>query len=122
MKTVYIAHPIKGSKANIGKVIDIIRKINLEEPDVHPFAPYLCDLMALQDDKLEERERGMQNNYHIFKSGIIDELRLYGDRISTGMLREVVWAWELDISVRPMTCNLHDKYIDIFLGYTKQDK
>ena len=37
------------------------------------------------------------------RKGFIDELRLYGNRISTGMSHEVDLAFELGIEVVPMT-------------------
>ena len=112
METVYIAHPISGDvEGNIKKVIDIIRDINLKEPDVHPIAPYIVDLYALRDDIPEERERGFKNTLNILKLGFISEIRLYGDRISSGMQREVEVAKQYGINISPMS----DGTIDDFL-------
>lgn len=104
MKVVYIAHPIGGDvENNIKKIIEICRQINLTEPDVTPFVPYLSDLYALDDSKLEERERGFKNNFTLLKKGFIDEIWLYGYRISNGMRAEINVCYEFGIKVVPKT-------------------
>jgi len=102
MKITYIAHPIGGDvKNNIERVLSIIKEINLTEPDVLPFAPYIVDLMALDDNIPEQRQRGIKNNAHLFTC--VDELRLYGDRISEGMQEEMSIARDYGIPMTPMT-------------------
>lgn len=104
MTVAYIAHPIGGDvKENLSKVSRIIREINLLEPDVVPFAHYFVDCCALDDDVPEERARGIKNDIALMKKGFIDEVRLYGDRISAGMAAEIVLANQLGIQVRSMT-------------------
>lgn len=104
MKVAYIAHPIGGDvENNIKKVIQICRDINLNHPDVIPFVPYLCDLYALDDSKPQERERGIKNDIALLKKGFIDEIWLYGDRISNGMRAEINICHELGIKVMPKT-------------------
>lgn len=100
MKIVYIAHPISGDvKGNIEKVLDIVKEINLNEPDTVPFAPYIPDCLALDDSVPEQRERGIKNDIALFKAGFIDEVRLYGSRISEGMKAEIRLAHNLNIPV-----------------------
>lgn len=100
MKVVYIAHPIGGDvENNIKKVIKICREVNLTETDVTPFVPYLSDLYALNDSKTEERERGFKNNFNLLNKGFIDEIWLYGNRISNGMRAEINLCIELGIKV-----------------------
>lgn len=100
MKIAYIAHPISGDvNGNIIKILAIIKHINLNEPDTVPFAPYLPDCMALDDNIPEQRERGIRNDIALFHRGCIDEVRLFGDRISNGMKSEVDLAIELGIPV-----------------------
>jgi hypothetical protein len=100
MKIVYIAHPIGGNVAdNIDKVRRIVRHINLTEPDIVPFAHYLVDLAALDDNNPLERARGIKNDTALFKAGFIDEMWLYGDKISTGMGYEISLAIELNIPI-----------------------
>ncbi len=104
MKVAYIAHPISGDVSeNIKKLVEITRKINLEEPDVVPFVPYLIDLYALSDDVPEERARGIRNDVELMKRMFVDELRLYGTQISEGMRAEITLAEGLDIRIVPMT-------------------
>ncbi len=104
MKIAYIAHPVGGDvKNNLSKVREIVREINLKEPEVVPFAPYYLDCFALNDDIPEERARGIKNDSFLINKGFIDELRLYGYRISDGMAAEVELAHKLGITVRPMT-------------------
>lgn len=104
MKIAYIAHPIGGDiKGNLKRIQAIGRQINLEEPEVVPFAPYFFDCHTLNDNIPAERERGIRNDIALMRRGFIDEVRLYGDRISSGMRSEVDLATELGISVVPMT-------------------
>ncbi len=100
MKIVYIAHPIGGNvKRNIKKVLKIVREINMSEPETLPFAPYVVDCQALDDNRQYERARGIKNNQHLLRSGIVKELWLYGSIISRGMLSEIDIAIELGIPV-----------------------
>lgn len=104
MKIVYIAHPISGDiKGNIQRILTIVRQINLEHKDVIPFAHYLVDCQALDDDIPEERQRGIANDTELFKRKFIDELWLYGDKISNGMRAEINLCMELGIPVMAKT-------------------
>ena len=104
MKVAYIAHPISGDiEGNLRRIEQIGRQINLEEPEVVPFAHYFFDCYALDDDIPEERERGIKNDIALMRKGFIDEVRLYGNRISVGMSHEVDLAIELGVEVKPMT-------------------
>ena len=116
MKVAYIAHPIGGDiSENLKKVIEIIRSINLLEPDVIPFAHYFVDCHALNDDILEERERGIKNDIALMKKGFIDEVRLYGNRISKGMRHEIELAHKLNIPIRPLSEATKKEYNDIYI-------
>lgn len=104
MKIVYIAHPISGDiKGNLEKVRQIVREINITRNDVVPFAPYWIDCHALDDTIPSERERGIANDTEFFRRRIIDEVWLYGDRISNGMMHEIENAIKYGILVIPMT-------------------
>lgn len=104
MKVVYIAHPISGDiKANINRILTIVREINIEQPDIIPFAHYIVDCQALDDDIPAERERGIKNDTELFKRKFIDELWLYGQKISKGMWAEIRLCNELGIPVRAKT-------------------
>jgi len=103
MKIAYIAHPI-GIKVeeNIDLILDIVWKINFEESETVPFVPYLADIMCMSNTN-DERDRGIRNDHCLIRKGFIDELRLYGDHISMGMLEELMLALDLGIPVIPMT-------------------
>jgi hypothetical protein len=104
MKIIFIAHPVGGDViGNLKKITDIGRKINLEEPEVVPFVPYYFDCQCLNDSIPEERARGIKNDIALFRRGFIDELRLYGNKISQGMITEIALAQELNIPIVPMT-------------------
>ena len=93
MKIAYIAHKVGDDvKGNVDKILALVRDINLTEPNTIPFAPYISDVMALNDEAPSERERGFKNNKHYFQKGIVDELRLYGPKVSAGMIEEIKWA------------------------------
>lgn len=106
-KIVYIAHAISGdTKTNIRELLDILRKINLDQAKfgidcsgVVPLCSYLADVQCLDDTKVEERKRGIENNTAILESGIIQELWLTGATISFGMQEEVKIAKLLGIPV-----------------------
>lgn len=104
MKIVYIAHPISGDiEGNLKKILTIVREINITESDVLPFAHYWVDCHALDDTIPEERERGIKNDITLLKAGFINELWLYGDRISNGMKHEIDLARLLSIPIFPKT-------------------
>jgi hypothetical protein len=108
MKVVYIAHPISGDvKGNISKIIEIVRKINIEHPNIVPFVPYLADCLAMRDNIPEERERGIENARILFERRFIDEIWLYGDRLSNGMVNEIILGISLGIRIVPQTPQTH---------------
>lgn len=99
-KIVYIAHPVGGDvDGNIKKILAIVRTINLTEPHVVPLVPYLADIMAMDDNNPIERERGIKNDIAVINSGMVTELRLYGNRLSAGMAEEKKAAERLGIPV-----------------------
>jgi hypothetical protein len=103
-KIVYIAHPIGGDvTANIQKILNIVRDINLTMPDVVPFAPYIADVLIMDDSKPEERAIGISNDHKIIESGIVNELWIYGERISAGMVAEIELAEKHCIPIVLMT-------------------
>lgn len=103
MKIAYIAHPIAGDiPGNLIKILEIIREININEPDVVPFAPYIADCLVMKDDVSEERARGIKNNKELLRSGLIDELRVYGDTVSAGIKEEMEIAKKEGMAIRFM--------------------
>jgi len=112
MKVAYIAHPVSGDiDNNLKQIQQIGRKINLEEPEVVPFANHFFDCHSLNDDIPVERERGIQNNIALINKGFIDEIRLYGDKISRGMSNEINLAIQNGISIVPMTAATQREFI-----------
>lgn len=110
-KIVYIAHPIGGDvKVNLEKIKAIVRNINLTTSTIIPFAPYWLDCHALDDDIPEERARGIANDQVWFERNIIDELWLYGDKISTGMMGEIQKAITYGI---PIFCKSKETQHDL---------
>ena len=100
MKIAYIAHPVSGDvKGNIEKIIEVVREVNMTNGNVVPFVPYLADLYALDDNEPAERERGIKNDMHILNTGLVDEVWLYGPRISNGMKAEIEFARSRNIPV-----------------------
>lgn len=111
MKVAYIAHPIGGNvKHNLEMVRKIVRFINLDEPETVPFAPYWLDCHALDDNVPVERLRGIKNDIELLKRGFIDEIRLYGNRISNGMWAEINLGKKLGIPIVPMTTETLKEY------------
>jgi hypothetical protein len=103
MKICYIAHPISGDvEGNLADIRRIVRNISINDPDVVPFVPYYADIVSLDDNVPEERERGIANDKAILESGVVHELWLTGDRISTGMKEEIVLAVLCGIPVKNM--------------------
>lgn len=100
-KIVYIAHPISGNAfVNCKKVVKIVEAINRNKPDIVPFAPYIVDILALDNKKEEDKKRGMSNNFELLRRGFIDELWVFGGVISEGMKQEIDVARENNIPVK----------------------
>lgn len=107
MKIIYIAHPISGDiNENLADLRRIIRRMNLEYPDVVPFCPYYADIVSLDDNVPEERERGRRNDTAVLKSGMVNEVWLTGTRISFGMQAEAELATVMGIPVIDKTNQL----------------
>jgi len=100
-KIIYIAHPIGGNvDENVKLVLEIVRQLNMSGLPIVPFAPYIVDVLALDDNDPEQRARGFDNNKQLFD--FVDEVWLYGGRISSGMQTEIDWANERNIPVLQM--------------------
>ena len=103
MKIAYIAHPISDAvQARIEQVKFIQFHIYQCEPNVIPFAPYIEALECLNDADPDQRKQGMDHNTHFLESGIIDEVRLYGDTLSKGMIEECIIALREQIPIKAM--------------------
>lgn len=101
-KTVFIGHPISGDvKNNIAKVLAICAKVH--KRDVIPLAPYITALQYLDDANPDQRALGIEANQEYFRRGFVDELWLFGDRISSGMDQEISIAREMNIPIITMS-------------------
>lgn len=101
-KTVFIGHPISGDvKGNMKKVLQICADVHTKE--IIPVAPYLISLQYLNDEVIEDRELGMEANHECFHRKYVDELWLFGNRISPGMMKEILLAQEMGIPIIPKT-------------------
>ena len=101
-KTIFIAHPLSGDVlGNAKKVLDICKSIHSK--DIIPVAPYLVSIQYLNDEVIEDRVLGIEANLEALQRGYIDEVWLFGDRISKGMEQEIRCALNLDIPVIPQT-------------------
>lgn len=90
MKVSYIAHPISDSVLVRCQQVKAIQwEILHNEAGVYPYAPYLRSLEMLSDEIPEQRKIGMAFNKMVLESGLVDELRLYGDVLSKGMIEEL---------------------------------
>ena len=98
-KIVYIAHPIGGNvEQNLISIRDIYERLT-KENNVIPFAPYLEGFNFLSDSSPEERTLGMNNNLAFFERKSFDELWIFGDKISKGMMIEIRCAQTFDIPI-----------------------
>ena len=108
MIVAYIAHPVSAKteeekNENLALIAEIFREISLTEPDTIPFVPYYIACHALHEDVSQERTIGLKGNAELMSRDFVDEVRLYGDRISKGMSHEIVIAMMRGILIRPMT-------------------
>ena len=118
MKICYICHPISGDvTGNIAKLKRIIRDESLKDNQVLPFAPYLVDLLTLHDDRPEERALGISHNTEIFTRKLIDEVWLYGEKISSGMWHEIKLAWSFGIPVMAKTEATSQAYDPVYIEF-----
>jgi hypothetical protein len=114
MQVVFICHPIAGDiEGNLAKICDIIRDINLNEPDVIPFVPYFADVVALNDNDPKERQRGIQNCNAIIATGIIKECRVYGKFITKGIFDELQRFSLMDVPIIGMNDVIKEKIADL---------
>ncbi len=98
IKTVFIGHPISGDvRANVAKVLKICTEVHTK--DITPVAPYLISLQYLNDEIVEDRELGMEANHECFRRRYVDELWLFGEKISSGMRKEILLAREMGIPI-----------------------
>jgi hypothetical protein len=100
----FVSHPVGGDvEGNMKLIEEHCGWVYRYKPEAQPHAPYLLVLKFLDDNNPLDRERGTSFNREFFRSRFIDELWLFGNRISRGMWQEISWAREFGIPVIPMT-------------------
>lgn len=106
----YIARPIGGDvEANLASLREVIKNINHTEPFTVPFCPYYADVVSCGDDEIN-RARGLKNGLAVLsRTGMVDELRLYGSHISSGMKVEIKTAVLIGIPIACATSALHEQ-------------
>jgi hypothetical protein len=119
-KIAYICHPIAGDvDGNLSKILGIVKDININEPETVPFAPYISDVMAIDDSNTNYRNRGIKNDRTIIGRQFIDECRVYGDRISDGMRNELFMFFDQGVPVLAMTEEMKEAIQDARDQYKK---
>lgn len=101
MKIVYIAHPIGGDvEGNLKKLQEIYEYLSFQyDGEIVPFIPYYATVNSLDDRSPDARMMGMRHNKEFFKRNIIDEMWLYGPKVSSGMALEIEWCREYGINI-----------------------
>jgi hypothetical protein len=95
----YICHQFKSDpQGNIAKVAKICKDLTVSHPDVTPIAPHL-QLPHYID---EETQRPLALKQGLDMLAACDEVWVYGEHLSTGMVGEIQRAKELKITVRRM--------------------
>jgi len=103
-KLVYIAHPVGGGvEENVKEILNICREVHTSE--IIPVAPYLVAVQYLNDKISEDRELGIAANREFFRRGLIDEVWVYGCKISHGMREEIRLSVQHHI---PVICKNQD--------------
>ena len=105
IKYVYICHPLRGDiEGNLEKVKDIVRAVCSEE--FVAFAPHLAFATVFDDTIPEQRARGISTDLALLRSGKIDEMWVYGEKLSEGMKFEIEVCLEHNIPIRCKAPNL----------------
>lgn len=99
-RVIYIAHPVRGDvPGNRAKIVEICESLTSKNPEIFAWAPYLQSITHLDDTVVEDRALGIRINTACLRSGVVDELWLFGDTISEGMRAEIALARSLGIPV-----------------------
>ena len=77
----------------------IVKELNHNSPEVVPFAPYIADCLACDDNEPVIRARCIENDHELFNRDFIDEVWLFGGNVSSGMIDELKLARKLGIPV-----------------------
>jgi hypothetical protein len=96
-KLIYVASPLKGDyEGNMEKAREHCRYV-MSKGHI-PFAPHLLFTQFLNDEVPEERQAGMQMGLDMLER--CDELWVFGETLSDGMMVEILEAARLGLTVR----------------------
>lgn len=96
-KTVMIVHPMTGDiEGNLKKVDAICRAIHGSE--IIPVFPSYTTRRYLTPDP-KDRELAKTHIEEYLKRGFVDEVWVYGNRVTEGMMRVILTAMEYNIPV-----------------------
>ncbi|MGE0547584.1 MAG: hypothetical protein AB7O24_04420 [Kofleriaceae bacterium] len=100
---VYFAHPLGGDvDGNVKRAYQWLRWLMRSEPEVAFVAPWLaCVAAGADDNNPDARERGLLDAGAVIKR--CDGIVLCGDRISSGMHRELATAIQHGVYVTNLT-------------------
>lgn len=108
IKTVFIAHQISGdTESNIKKVIAICKAIH--KNNILPVFPSFTWRQYLPENDSTKYYAGLVNDEY-FRRGMIDEVWLYGPKVSAGMLKEIDLAVSYGIPVIPKSYSLRVQF------------
>ena len=97
VKTVFIAHQISGDvEANIKEVVKICKSIHTAH--VLPIFPSFTWRQYLPENE-HTKYYAASVNEEYFRRGMVDEVWLYGPKISDGMIKEIYLAISYGIPV-----------------------
>lgn len=114
-KTVFIAHQISGDiEGNIKRVIEICRLIH--SAHIIPVFPSFTWRQYLTDGEQTKRLAGLVNEEY-FRRGMVDEVWLYGPKITEGMLKEINLAISYNIPVIPKNVFMRAQFAELKLSF-----
>lgn len=96
MKKIYVCSPYRGDvETNIKNVKKYCWLVSL---DGIPIAPHLYFTQFLDDDYAGDRRKGMEMGMELLKE--CDEIRVFTDEVTEGMIDEIKAAKELKIPIK----------------------
>lgn len=100
-KVVYLIHRIEEGEAltnNIISLSKIIKKINLNYPNIIPFCPYFADLNILDPNDDVQLKRISDNDKEVFRRTRIDEIWFVGEKEAPKQ-REIMLSLSMEFKI-----------------------
>lgn len=96
MKKIYICSPYRG---DVKKNIENVKRYCQDAGwDGIPIAPHLYFTQFLNDDRSSDRSRGIRWGLALLAG--CDEVRVFADEVSEGMIEEIAYARKLNIPIK----------------------